>query len=1381
MKRIHLFLLLLVTSVMGFAQSNLSTTFDFTNPVKLNPTITPSESYVYVMDKVFKQGLVSISFSYVGNGGTANIYTYTNPYTEEISYHLRCSQGTVITISTDEDAVLDSLRFSDSSVMGRFMLQYGQPGTYSNTTKSWQSNSKTARSVSFVNNGNLAQIHQLTIYYTSKPATLSPTSFSPANGSTMESFESLTMGFSSNMSIQDLTGIKIDGPGVTGGLSTTVSGKNVILTAAEPITVDGHYTITIPSRCFKNDAGYENVPITYSFTISHVKPANLYPISVTPANGSTLSDFQVLQLNYSYDMTAQNTSGIYISGPGLSANMNAVVYGKTIYLSVPQPITTDGYYTITMPEKCFTNAEGYGNASYNYNFTIKSQRNTFQMLSSDPAAGTVTSIPNGFTLLFEDIVGGVNPANAQLKIVDSKGNTVRNVTAARQGNSGTQSKTVVFTFKSGLGDITEPGTYTFVLPEQVVYNIDFDENASDYGASAGAVYNPEISLTFTIESSIPDIPDSETMLAAKALLEKKGIGYPADNSNGRNALSTAISNPDNIVVSEELDALLVEAMNQFYAETDVTMPKTGSWYKIVGVNSAGNKLYLGYANGKISLKPSDEGAGAFKATVSGNTIVFETSDGKYLHVPTASNSYVGTSSSGVTDAKTYLNNLTVTKLTVDGVDDKDILGLFKIFGPLGTEQSSGEAAGAYALINHGSTIIATDAAETLHYESSLSNAFTFIETTKPQEDTGIKPTITLSPSKLLDSSEAMTMTFTNISKAILADDTKPFIAKDDKGTEVVATTGKVLKAVQGKDNEFSVHVDGIAESGLYYLILPPGTFDFSQNEQTVYDRENVRVSFILDLPEDKPTLTPSASLSASSVEAGSILTLTISNGGTVTLKDATKAKYTKGTSSVSFAGTILTKASADNSFTVNTTGLEAGNYTLVLPAGTFSYEKEGYNIEDKEMSVSITITSKSTLTPSASLSATSIDAGSSLTLTISNGGTVTLKDATKAYYKKGTSTVSFAGTILTKASADNSFAVNTTGLEAGNYTLVLPAGTFAYSKDGSNIEDKEMSVSITINSTSSGSGNFNYSYNRYSYNLIGCIETKTDDYIADTYLNDFILYSYVPQDYTGLVADPTKVVKVVRYRTGTVAATGHFETYSNFSKDYPDYDGRVAIRLVLDKPFNGGELKDAAGLYTFEIPEATFGDANFGKYLKKPSSVKPQNCIVNPEIKDLMFQLDNKKAVPYPQKPTLTPSAKLFATTVDAGESLFLTINNGGTVKLEYASRAYYKKGSSVVSFTGYILSKASADNTFIASTTGLEAGKYTLVLPAGTFSYEKEGYNIEDKEMSVSFTINPTSEINGISSREDDGSYYDLSGRKVSTPTKKGIYIKNGRKVVVK
>ena len=43
------------------------------------------------------------------------------------------------------------------------------------------------------------------------------------------------------------------------------------------------------------------------------------------------------------------------------------------------------------------------------------------------------------------------------------------------------------------------------------------------------------------------------------------------------------------------------------------------------------------------------------------------------------------------------------------------------------------------------------------------------------------------------------------------------------------------------------------------------------------------------------------------------------------------------------------------------------------------------------------------------------------------------------------------------------------------------------------------------------------------------------------------------------------------------------------------------------------------------------------------------------------------------------------------------------------------------------------------------------------------------------------TTKIANLKAIFDDGQYYNLKGQKVDNPTEKGVYIKNGKKVVIK
>ena len=82
-------------------------------------------------------------------------------------------------------------------------------------------------------------------------------------------------------------------------------------------------------------------------------------------------------------------------------------------------------------------------------------------------------------------------------------------------------------------------------------------------------------------------------------------------------------------------------------------------------------------------------------------------------------------------------------------------------------------------------------------------------------------------------------------------------------------------------------------------------------------------------------------------------------------------------------------------------------------------------------------------------------------------------------------------------------------------------------------------------------------------------------------------------------------------------ATGHLEVST------PESEGWTTLRLVLDTPILEGQLKPE--LYVVKLPEAAFGDANFGRWLQDKESVNPSECLVNYSM-PITFQVDNSKA-----------------------------------------------------------------------------------------------------------------------------------------------------------
>ena len=146
---------------------------------------------------------------------------------------------------------------------------------------------------------------------------------------------------------------------------------------------------------------------------------------------------------------------------------------------------------------------------------------------------------------------------------------------------------------------------------------------------------------------------------------------------------------------------------------------------------------------------------------------------------------------------------------------------------------------------------------------------------------------------------------------------------------------------------------------------------------------------------------------------------------------------------------------------------------------------------------------------------------------------------------------------------------------------------------------------------------------------------------------------------------------------------------------------------------------------------------------------------------------------------TLTP-----VTTVPAGEGLLLK-GNAGDYVLPYtttdATYTNYLVGMPTTTsvsptdgaYTNFILANGSYGvNFYPLSTTGdIAGGKAYLKLPTASLS----------ARMKLSFTDGETTAIENIKVMEPtDNIIYDLQGRKVDQPTK-GLYILNGKKVIIK
>ena len=78
------------------------------------------------------------------------------------------------------------------------------------------------------------------------------------------------------------------------------------------------------------------------------------------------------------------------------------------------------------------------------------------------------------------------------------------------------------------------------------------------------------------------------------------------------------------------------------------------------------------------------------------------------------------------------------------------------------------------------------------------------------------------------------------------------------------------------------------------------------------------------------------------------------------------------------------------------------------------------------------------------------------------------------------------------------------------------------------------------------------------------------------------------------------------------------------------------------------------------------------------------------------------------------------------------------------------------------------------------EAGTYTITIPAGAIGAEADPSKM-NSEIVLTFTVDPATGINGVDAENGEAVIYDITGRKIEQITAPGIYIVNGKKVLVK
>jgi hypothetical protein len=324
-------------------------------------------------------------------------------------------------------------------------------------------------------------------------------------------------------------------------------------------------------------------------------------------------------------------------------------------------------------------------------------------------------------------------------------------------------------------------------------------------------------------------------------------------------------------------------------------------------------------------------------------------------------------------------------------------------------------------------------------------------------------------------------------------------------------------------------------------------------------------------------------------------------------------------------------------------------------------------------------------------------------------------------------------------------------------------------------------------------------------------------------LNDVYVFIFRGEKYNDLCVDESKTIELldgwndnIKYREGKLVAAPDFV----LPEEWGGADSSIkAYRICWNPEVQPGDYANKPFLARIVIPEAAMGNEVFGQYLAG-QNVKASDCIVNNRV-SLTFKINNEEAAQEEErtsffnykigKKTVATNraqegdSQECAALISAAKTAIDALSYDTTKSLDAnkelvdaiiakldadlavqrdidASKAALNKV--IADATAYVESikgehKAFADVLDIA----INAAKAKLSDVTATKSdLDDAKQTLESAVATIKQAIATGIEEMEVSGGVEGATYYTLDGRKLDgKPTKKGVYIVNGRKVVIK
>ena len=406
-------------------------------------------------------------------------------------------------------------------------------------------------------------------------------------------------------------------------------------------------------------------------------------------------------------------------------------------------------------------------------------------------------------------------------------------------------------------------------------------------------------------------------------------------------------------------------------------------------------------------------------------------------------------------------------------------------------------------------------------------------------------------------------------------------------------------------------------------------------------------------------------------------------------------------------------------------------------------------------------------------SGTSLEALQRIVITFTNINEVSVVENAKSLITLvGTNTLKYNPTKVNLIEGKkNQYLLYFEDVKAGNFTLTIPKGTFTWTFDSRKANIQEITASYIVKSGI----DFNFDYeirHRIYYPDLPLIDIP----MRDQDLGSFHLFI---NEKTPFIPDTNREITITDLDLYKVIARGHLEQDPSYNN--PDYPEATALRFVLDEPRTITPGSIPPDVYQYNFFEGCMGDENFGKWLKDPQSISKRDCHVNNYLYP-MFTLDNDRAN-LVFSPKAGPSAAFITSLSDVVISFpyYQKVEIVGENTVKAVNTLY---NDEIVSALEPV---EGSKNSFRFTSTeplraGLEEGEYLLTIPKAMFKCGESDIVPFYQDLKVYYYGKGGGDIvDGIEAAPQSDIIFDLSGRRVKDISKSGVYIINGKKVLVK